>query len=203
MSAYYRWALTAVLAFLQACTFNHTVDTTQSVLADLRLTESVNAQSNQQWVVSRNTSWFVAVPVSAPNVEQDQALAQSLAAAMRQEFAFVSVAPKSASLQDALRQARNEQASFMLYPKQLYRGDGAYSVEEWVTGDDSKAFGRDQVGVQLMVFDVGAGRLVDTVKVERKESIVPGLAQGQTDIYRIGFEQFARAIVYRQLEQPR
>ncbi|MBB3168153.1 DUF4823 domain-containing protein [Simiduia aestuariiviva] len=189
--------------WLAACTFNHTVNTAHDLLADLQMVERHSVQGTRAWVAPRNSAWFVAVPNSGPEPEVDRALSQHLAAALRQQFATVLLASSATNPADAVQHARHNGVNFVIYPQLLFAGDGAYSVTEWAARSPEADFGRDEVGVQLLIFDAYTGQLVDAVMLAVKESWLPGY-NGRVDaLYSSAFETFAKRYSYQQYEAPR
>ncbi|UTA46386.1 DUF4823 domain-containing protein [Simiduia sp. 21SJ11W-1] len=198
-----RLILLCSLALLMGCTFNHTMNTTRAVLTDVQLLEQRHLHSGRDWVAPRNSAWFVALPNRGPSQAVDQALTQHLAAAMRQHFATVVVGDKATAPDKAVRQARYNGVNFVIYPQLLFEGDGAYSVQEWLNGEPEQAFGRDQTGVQLLVFDAFTGQLLDAVTLTVKESWLPGYNTRVDQLYASAFESFAQQFSYQPTEQPR
>lgn len=197
-----RWLLLLCLP-LWGCTFHHTVDSTRSVLTDLQMLDGAEVYGGRDWVVPRTSHWLVVPPEASPEPAADLRLTKSLAAALRQEFADVSLAAEPVSLTSALKLARQQGAAILVVPSLLYHGDGAYSWAEWRADEQAQAFGRDRLGVQLRVYDALSGRMVDTVRVLAKESWLPALADNKLELFDRGFQTFAMNHAYQQRELPR
>lgn len=185
------------------CTFNHTVTNTQAVLTDLQLLSRPQVHGGRDWVVSRQSHWLVAVSTSAPDAESDYQMSRALAAALRQEFAAVSLTAERLDVSAALKNAKSNGANFMVYPKYLYHGDGAYSVDEWQAAKSEQSFGRDRVGVQLVIFDVRSAKMIDTVNITNQESWLPSIGSEPDAIFNEGFEKFAQGYAYQRTERPK
>lgn len=192
-----------LLLLCVGCTYNHTVTNTRAVLTDLQLVSAPEIAGGRDWVLPRNTHWFVAVSTSSPDRDGDFNVSRSLAAALRQEFAVVTLTPERSSVNDALKGAQASGANFMVYPKFLYHGDGAYSIEEWQAADLEKASGRDTFGVQLLVYDVPTAKIVDSIRVTNKESWLPGINAYSNGLFDESFVKFAQRYAYQQRELPR
>ena len=195
-------ALFSLLSLCAGCTFNHALTQTQSVLTDLQLISKPDVNGARNWVLPRNSHWLVAVSASAPDIESDYEMSRSLAAALRQEFALVSLTAERVNIEGALRNARSNGADLMVYPKYLYRGNGAYSVEEWQDADSDQSFGRDRIGVQLVIYDVRNAKIIDSVRVTNKQSWLPSIHSKPEVMFDEGFEEFAQRYAYTQAELP-
>lgn len=205
-SGWLRAAIILAGVLATGCTFNHVVNDTRSVLSDLQLIEQYRHSSGRDWVAPRTSSWLVAVSRDGPDNATDQALSRQLAAALRQSFATVAVADAPSTPADAVRLARHNQADFMVYPQLILSGDGAYSVSEWVDASKStqgKPFGWDRAAMNLLVFDVHSGQLLDTVSLEAKESWLPGVNGNLDGLFDTAFTRFAQSYSYQQSELPR
>ncbi|MDN3639676.1 DUF4823 domain-containing protein [Simiduia curdlanivorans] len=192
-----------LLNFCVGCTFNHTLTNTQAVLTDLQLVSRPQMHGGRDWVVPRQSHWLVAVSASAPDAETDHQMSRALAAALRQEFAVVSLTTERLDVQAALKNARSNGANFMVYPKYLYRGDGAFSVDEWQAAKPDQSFGRDRVGVQLVVYDVISARMIDSVNITNKESWLPSISAEPDVLFNESFEKFAQGYAYQRTERPK
>ncbi|WP_390594756.1 DUF4823 domain-containing protein [Simiduia litorea] len=195
--------LVGLLNLCVGCTFNHTVTNTQAVLSDLQLVSRPQVNGGRDWVVPRHSHWLVAVTASAPDAESDYQMSRALAAALRQEFAVVSLTTERLDVSSALKNARSNGANFMVYPKYLYQGDGAFSVEEWRAGEPDQPFGRDRVGVQLVIYDVISAKMIDSVNITNQESWLPSISSEPDAMFTEGFEKFAQGYVYKRAERPK
>lgn len=195
--------LSFLFLLLTGCSFNHSVEKTHSVLTDLQLIDGVEVVGGRDWVVPRTAHWLVVPPVRGVDASADLHLSKSLVAALRQEFALVSMAAEPVDLKQSLYIARQQGAQIIIVPSLLYYGDGAYSWQEWRADDGAKPFGRDSLAVQLVVYDALSGKPVDTIRMQAKESWLPSATSDPYALFHKGFMMFAANHAYKLREQPR
>lgn len=203
LSVFCRLCLLAGLLLAGGCTFNRAVHQTESLLTDLGVVDQSALSGGHHWVLPRGVSWLVAVPAYGPDAQADARMARALAAALRQEFAAVYLAPEPANLQQNLQMARQLGAQALVRADMLHYGDGAWSWSEWLDADPDQSTGRSQLAVRLVIYDALSGRAVDSMQLQAHEGWWPSVSEQRDALMAKAFGQFVARVAYKDSELPR
>jgi hypothetical protein len=180
-----------------ACSFKQVYDYGAAVPAVTGLTPAHSFERNSRWVLSQDSSFYVALSVSEQGRENGiQSLASMpadsqvvmqihndvtdiLAVQIGRRFPRVMRSQQSESLFAARQSALQNRIDFIIYPRLLVWEDtvGTWSEIAHVlrvreTSQASAAFGLDRARLHLTVMDSNSGRIIDVVSIDTRAGVL-------------------------------
>lgn len=125
-----------------------------------------------------------------PNVVAEEAFN-----AFVEYFPLVRRASRPQGLEEAMSEARNAGAHYLLYSRFAGADDRIGTLEEW---DDQEALDRlgvDSGVIQLMLIETNTRYLVDTARIRNRGGFLTFYDQQPQDLLRPPFEQYARGLL--------
>lgn len=125
-----------------------------------------------------------------PNVVAEEAFN-----AFVEYFPLVRRAARPQGLEEAMSEARNAGAHYLLYSRFAGADDRIGTLEEW---DDQEALDRlgvDSGVIQLMLIETNTRYLVDTARIRNRGGFLTFYDQQPQDLLRSPFEQYARGLL--------
>ena len=125
-----------------------------------------------------------------PNVVAEEAFK-----AFVEYFPLVRRASKPEGLDEALAEAREFGAHYLLYTRFADADDRIGSAEEWEDQESLGRVGVDSNVVQLMLIETGTRYLVDTARIRNHGGFLTFYDNQPVDQLRAPFEQYARTLL--------
>lgn len=186
-----------VLCITTSCSFKQVYDYGAAVPAVTGLTPAHSFERNARWVLSQDSSFYVALSVSEHGREDDiqslaslsaddevvvqihNAVTDVLAVQIGRRFPRVMRSQQIESLFSARQSALQNRIDFVIYPRLLVWEDtvGTWSEIAHVlrvreTSQASSAFGLDRARLHLTVMDSTSGRILDVVSIDTRAGVL-------------------------------
>lgn len=112
-----------------------------------------------------------------------------------QYFPLVRRAKQPLGLEEAMGQAREAGAHYLLYTRFAYSDDRIGTVEEWEDQEALDRLGTDRAVIQLMLIETNTRFLVDTARIRSRGGFLTFYDVQPQDIIGPALEDYARSLL--------
>jgi len=186
----------AIMLLLSACTPQHAAKSANDFFAGSGMGAKTRISRTQDWVLNSSSHIYLASPRSHSGLDsQQQAIQQQLTVNLgrnlEQHFAVVKLGHSGLSFEAALKEARNNQSAYLIYPRLLGLKDNMSSVEEIDNEfyDDEKTLGLDRLALQLQIYNALTGEFLDRVNIESKSGWLAIYSNHPSELMHSAFKQ--------------
>lgn len=189
---------------LQACTIRHTQQMVYNTLHEVELIDHHRIERVNQWVLTRQASIYLARPQWLVHKENTKSLPRTFKQLterfyfhVKRSFPQTELALSQGAIDDARLAALKSGHNILIYPQVMLIKDQLSAWEEihedWLI-DVDKTIGRDQVVLQVLVYDIHKNQLIDSTNILSHSGLL-SVSQGMPeDLFDRGIADYVHRL---------
>lgn len=192
--------LVLLLAGLQGCMKpSDLADGALYQLRDVGVLDHSRVQRASPWRLQADSSIYIAqghfTPPGQPHHPRANVVAEEAFKGFVEYFPMVRRARAPLGLEQALNEAREAGAHYLLYSRFAYADDRIGTVEEWEDQEALDRLGTDRSVIQLMLLDTGSRYLVDTARIRTRGGVLTLYDKKPEDLIGPPLRDYARRLL--------
>ncbi|PAU87234.1 DUF4823 domain-containing protein [Pseudomonas sp. WN033] len=194
------WLVAVVLVLAGCMKPSDMQQSARYYLGDAGLMDHYTLTRSATWTLQSDSQLFIAqghfVPVGHPYARPNVVAEETFAAAV-QVFPLVRRAEQPLGLEQALEQAINHRADYLLYTRFARAEDGVSTREEWEESGELADVGRDRAVLQLILMETGNRYMVDYAVIQARGGFLQFYKAKPEDLLRRPLEDYTRRLLGR------
>ncbi len=195
-----RFGLIVACCLTLGCTAQYAAKSSSELFKNTGLSDRTRIERSEQWVMEPSSRIYVAMPRSGKEIgELQHQLSKNLARGLEFNFAEIILGSGALALKDALKEAKANGSSYLIFPRLAATQDGINSYQEYDERffKDDKKFGFDRLNVQLQIYDAISGRFLDRVNIESRSGWFSIYSRSPEELMAGAFQQTSELLAGR------
>lgn len=180
---------------ISGCTLNHALQKTQGWLHAVEIVDHHTVSRELGLVLPADSTIYVAFPETHFSKVSDRQVQDNLWRSLTQYFPLSVKGKEPQSISRAMRSARANNTSLMIYPRLIAKVDKVNSLQEFDEDIvELEHFGRDKLRVQILLFDSVSKRLLDIALIDSRSAWLALERKSSEVMFDRAFQQYALSI---------
>lgn len=193
-----RLSIACMTLLMLGCTAEYSKSLIKHSLQDAYLLNTPEVNSDRQWVLARNSSFFVAFPEASWSIPLRRKLTTDLAGAMNNVFINVAHANDPLNLPDAFQLARQSKKDYVIYPQlAVYSNKLSSLVEIDEDFEDYRQVGFDRLVLLLKLYDATSQDLIDVSQIKARSGLIAIERATPSSLFNEAFLAYADSLVVK------